>query len=142
MRSHLMLCATTFATVAALAAPGAAGATSTPLVGTARNGKLHHTVLVNGKGLTLYALSAERSGRLICTDKTCLSFWTPLVVPRGARPTGTVKSLATIRRRDGKRQVTYRGRPLDTFNDDRRRGDAMGEGFKDVGIWHAVVARS
>jgi predicted lipoprotein with Yx(FWY)xxD motif len=51
---------------------------------------------------------------------------------------GTVGSVATIRRPDAKTQVTYRGRPLYSFYQDGR-GDANGEGFKDVGTWHAVV---
>jgi predicted lipoprotein with Yx(FWY)xxD motif len=95
-------------------------------------------VLVNRAGHTLYSLSAERNGRFICTDAERLSFWTPLTVRRGTKPRGTVGSLATIRRPDGKTQVTYRGRPLYSFYPDGR-GDANGEGFKDVGTWHAVV---
>jgi predicted lipoprotein with Yx(FWY)xxD motif len=53
-----------------------------------------------------------------------------------------VRSLGTIRRPGGQTQVTYRGRPLYTFNDDRRQGDVGGEGFVDVGTWHAVVVGS
>jgi predicted lipoprotein with Yx(FWY)xxD motif len=123
----------------AVASGAVAEAASAPVVvKTARNAELHRTVLVNRSGLTLYALSAERRGRFICTDSDCLSFWTPLTVRRGAKPRGTVGSLATIRRPDGKTQVTYKGKPLYTFYEDSR-GDANGEGFKDVGTWHAVT---
>ena len=111
------------------------------VVKTARNKKLHRVILVNRKGRSLYSLSAEKNGRFICTDRGCLSLWTPLLVARGARPTGA-RSLATVKRPDdGKTQVTYRGRPLYTFNDDTRRGDVRGEGFRDVGVWHAAVVR-
>jgi predicted lipoprotein with Yx(FWY)xxD motif len=131
-----LLCA---ALAALLCAQGAATSfAATPLVNTARNAKLHHTILVDRRGHSLYALSAERNGRFICTNSFCLSLWTPLVVTRGQSPTG-VRSLSTIRRPDGKRQVTYRGRPLYTFTDDSKRGDVNGEGFRDVGVWHAVV---
>jgi predicted lipoprotein with Yx(FWY)xxD motif len=34
--------------------------------------------------------------------------------------------------------VTFRGAPLYTFYLDHKRGDAGGEGFKDVGTWHAA----
>ncbi len=34
-------------------------------------------------------------------------------------------------------QVTYKGGPLYTFTGDHGRGDANGQGFKDVGVWHA-----
>lgn len=107
----------------------------------AHNAKLHRTILVRRNRHTLYSLSAERKGRFICTDKMCLSFWTPLTVTHGTRPKPIVPSLGTIRRPDGKTQVTYRGRPLYTFNDDRRAGDLKGEGFVDVGTWHAAVVR-
>jgi predicted lipoprotein with Yx(FWY)xxD motif len=59
------------------------------------------------------------------------------VIARGVKPTGAPK-LGTIRRPDGRIQVTYRGGPLYTFYLDRKRGDVKGEGFKDVGIWHAA----
>ena len=114
---------------------------ATALVRTAHNAVLRHTILVDHSGHSLYALSAERRGRFICTDSACLSLWKPLVVREGVRPTGTVGHLATIKRPDGKLQVTYRGRPLYTFTEDRRRGQVNGEGFRDVGVWHAVVAR-
>jgi predicted lipoprotein with Yx(FWY)xxD motif len=130
------------AALLAMAVTGAAlagsGAQSKRVVSTAKNATLGKTVLVNLKGRTLYSLSVERKGKFICTDKTCLSFWHPLVVKAGVAPTGA-KSLATVRRPDGRRQVTYRGGPLYTFSGDQRRGDAKGEGFKDVGVWHAAT---
>ena len=111
------------------------------VVSTAKNADLGKTVLVNRRGLTLYSLSAERRGRFICTDSTCLSFWTPLVVKLGTKPTG-VAGLGTVKRPDGRTQVTFLGRPLYTFYLDSARGDAGGEGFRDVGVWHAAVKRA
>jgi predicted lipoprotein with Yx(FWY)xxD motif len=102
-----------------------------------KNPSLGKTVLANRDGITLYSLSVERKGRFICTNSQCLSFWTPLVVAKGVKPVGAPE-LGTIRRPDGRSQVTYRGRPLYTFYLDRKRGDAKGEGFKDVGTWHAA----
>jgi predicted lipoprotein with Yx(FWY)xxD motif len=139
MRTHLSRrIAVAAAAAMALSCATAEAASAPVVVKTARNARLHHTVLVNRAGHTLYSLSAERHGRFICTDDECLSFWTPLTVRRGTRPKGTVGSLGTIRRPDGKTQVTYRGRPLYSFYQDGR-GVANGEGFKDVGTWHAVV---
>jgi predicted lipoprotein with Yx(FWY)xxD motif len=100
---------------------------------------LGRTALVTPKGMTLYSLSAEVHGRFICKNSACLALWKPLVVARGTKPTGA-KHLGTIRRPGGKIQVTYRGKPLYTFVQDRKPGDAKGEGFKDVGTWH--VART
>jgi len=114
-----------------------ARAPSMVVVRTARNAKLGKTVLVTKKGLTLYSLSAERHGRFICTTSFCLSLWTPLAVPKGTTPAG-VSGLGTIRRPDGRTQVTFRGGPLYTFNEDHKRGDVNGNGFKDVGTWLAA----
>ncbi|HET7647383.1 MAG TPA: hypothetical protein VFK17_02370 [Gaiellaceae bacterium] len=129
--------------VAAVVAATVAMATSgtghhVRVVSTATSSKLGHTVLVNLKGRTLYSLSAERNRKFICTDKTCLSFWHPLVVGAHDTPTGA-SHLGTVKRPDGRRQVTYRGGPLYTFSGDHARGDAKGEGFKDVGTWHAAA---
>lgn len=94
------------------------------------------TVLTTNGGLTLYTLSAEKHGTFICKG-SCLKDWHPLVVAAGVKPTGPV-ALGTVKRPDnGRRQVTFEGRPLYTFDDDRK-GDANGEGFKDVGTWHAA----
>jgi predicted lipoprotein with Yx(FWY)xxD motif len=107
------------------------------VVQTALNPTPKKTVLVNRKGLTLYSLSAERRGKFICTDAQCLSFWKPLAIAKGRKPLGAAK-LGTIRRPDGRIQVTFKGGPLYTFYLDRKRGDVKGEGFRDVGVWHAA----
>jgi predicted lipoprotein with Yx(FWY)xxD motif len=133
-----MVLLTAFAALATLGAL-AAGAHAAPtvskaVVSTAKNAKLGKTILVDLRGRTLYRLSAERNGRFICTTQ-CLSLWHPLVVARGTAPTGA-RFLGTVRRPDGRRQVTYRGGPLYTFTQDRKRGDVNGDGFRDVGVWH------
>jgi predicted lipoprotein with Yx(FWY)xxD motif len=108
------------------------------VVTTAKDATLGKTLLVTLRGRTLYALSVERHGRFICTDKSCLSLWTPLVVAAHVVPTGA-PSLGTVKRPDGRRQVTYKGGPLYTFSGDRARGDVKGEGLRDVGLWHAAA---
>jgi predicted lipoprotein with Yx(FWY)xxD motif len=107
-----------------------------PVVKTVQaNGKM---LLANRQGRTLYHLGVERRGHFICTNGFCLSLWKPLVVARGTKPTGA-RSLGTVRRPDGRLQVSYKGGPLYTFVQDRKPGDMKGEGFKDVGVWHAVL---
>lgn len=130
------------AAVAALALAGTAGAARAPptlKVGTAQNATLDKRILVTRSGLSLYTLSAETRGRFICTDASCLAAWPPLLLRGGAQPSG-VRSLGVVRRPDGRRQVTYRGRPLYRFAGDSRKGDVEGEGFRDVGTWHVAVA--
>jgi predicted lipoprotein with Yx(FWY)xxD motif len=122
----------------AVAAPLVAAGRTAVVVKTAKNAKLGRTILVTPRGMTLYHLSVERKGKFICVNRACLAVWHPLVVARGVKPAGA-PALSTVRRPDGKLQVAFRGGPLYTFGLDRRRGDVNGEGFKDVGVWHAAT---
>jgi predicted lipoprotein with Yx(FWY)xxD motif len=66
--------------------------------------------------------------------------WKPLTVPHGQVSTGSVNSLGIVHRPDGQAsQVTYHGMPLYTFVDDQHAGQVTGNGFRDVGTWHAVT---
>jgi predicted lipoprotein with Yx(FWY)xxD motif len=123
--------------ISAVIAPMALARGSKTVAGEATAPNLHKTVLTNTKGLTLYTLSGEVNGRFICTG-SCLKVWLPLLVTAGTKPTGPVK-LSTIKRPEGKTQVTYKGMPVYTFSGDSKKGEANGEGIKDVGVWHAVT---
>jgi predicted lipoprotein with Yx(FWY)xxD motif len=123
--------------ISAMAVPMALAKGSKTVVGEASAPSLHKTVLTNTKGLTLYSLSVEKNGKFICTG-SCTSTWIPLVVAAGTKPKGPVK-LGTIKRPEGKIQVTFKGLPLYTFDGDSKKGQANGEGFKDVGTWHAAT---
>jgi predicted lipoprotein with Yx(FWY)xxD motif len=137
-RAQAAALAITALAVLAIAIP-AQGATSSKRVAKqAQNATLGKTILTTIGGRTLYTLSAETKGTFICKGG-CLAAWHPLYVAAGVKPTGPVK-LGTIKRPDnGRRQVTFRGRPLYTFDGDERAGDANGEGFRDVGTWHAAT---
>lgn len=123
--------------ISAVAVPMALARGSKTVAGEATAPSLHKTVLTNTKGLTLYSLSVEKNGRFICTG-SCTSTWPPLLVAAGTKPKGPV-TLGTIKRPEGKIQVTFKGLPLYTFDGDSKKGDANGEGIKDVGTWHAVT---
>jgi predicted lipoprotein with Yx(FWY)xxD motif len=127
--------------LAGLALPAAATAATKHVAKERMSDSLGKTVLTNNAGHTLYSLSAETHGHFICTTKSCLALWRPLVVPAGTKPLGPVK-LGTVKRSDGRTQVTYKGRPLYSFDQDRKPGEANGEGFKDVGTWHAATPAS
>lgn len=126
------------ALVVLLLPPAATAAqTSKRVAKRAENATLGHTILTTSKGRSLYSLSAETNGRFICTGG-CLSSWRPLLVPAGVKPTGPVK-LGTVKRSEGKAQVTFKGRPLYSFSGDSKAGDVNGEGIKDVGTWHVAT---
>jgi predicted lipoprotein with Yx(FWY)xxD motif len=106
------------------------------------------TVLTDQSGKTLYTPQQEAGGVIKCTA-SCLSFWFPVTVGKGAAPraastvTGT---LGTIQRPDGGgRQLTYNGKPLYTFRLDDAPGQLHGNNFADQFgsqsfTWHAVTA--
>ena len=121
-----------------IAVPMALAKGSKTVAGEATAPSLHKTVLTNTKGLTLYILTGEKNGKFICTSATCLQAWPPLLVTPGTTPKGPVK-LGTIKNPEGKTQVTFKGMPVYTFSGDSAKGQANGEGIKDVGVWHAVT---
>lgn len=135
-RIRIALLVAVLASLLVPATVGAAPATK-KVAKEADNASLEKTVLTSTKGHTLYSLSAETNGRFICTG-SCLSIWRPLLVPKNVKPKGPVK-LSTVKRPDGRTQVTFKGRPLYTFSGDTKAGDVNGEGIKDVGTWRAAV---
>ncbi len=123
--------------LAALALPVAAMAATRTVAKEGTVESLGKTVLTNNAGRTLYTLSVEKRGHFTCTGG-CLGTWHPLTVKAGTQPKGPV-TLGTVERPDGRTQVTYKGRPLYAFAGDSKTGEANGEGFKDVGTWHAAT---
>lgn len=102
------------------------------------------TILVNGRGFTLYAFTPDTRNHDACAGiRECLALW-PAVTTRGPIHAGRgVKRrlLGTIRLRNGVRQVTYAGRPLYTFIQDRRAGEVDHVNiFQFGGYWPAVDA--
>ena len=113
-----------------------AASTATIRVRTTRLGK----ILVNSQGHTLYLFKRDSGTKSACFGM-CAQFWPPLRV--SGKPTvgsGVHASLvSTIKRSDGKRQVTYNHHPLYTFVMDKRAGQTNGEGLTAFGgKWFAV----
>jgi predicted lipoprotein with Yx(FWY)xxD motif len=76
-------------------------------------------IVGDGHGQAFYVFDKERVGRSECYGD-CARAWPP-VLTRGRPVAGRgvrARLLDTVRRRGGKRQVTYRGRPLYYYVDD------------------------
>jgi predicted lipoprotein with Yx(FWY)xxD motif len=119
---------------------GAAFAVGGPIIKGSNNPKLG-TIVVNAQGLTLYHLTSER-GTINCSG-TCATAWPPVLAPNKGKPTlgpGLAASkLGTIKRPDGKVQVTYNKFPLYRYYLDTRPGQAKGEGLTlSTGAWYAI----
>ncbi len=132
--------AVVFVAVALLGAlAGGAVAGSQAVVKSAKNRILGETILVTTKGMTLYRLSGEKQGALSCATPACFAIWRPLWIAPGTTPTGA-KNLGTLKRPDGRIQVTYKGGPLYTYANDRKTGQVNGNGLKaGVASWQVVV---
>ena len=97
-------------------------------------------ILVDGRGRTLYLFEKDRRGMSACSG-LCTTYWPPLLTNgKSLASKGAKRSLlASIRRADGSRQVTYAGHPLYFFSGDSKRGQTNGEGLTDFGaLWDAV----
>jgi predicted lipoprotein with Yx(FWY)xxD motif len=98
-------------------------------------------ILTDGGGRTLYLFTRERTARSRCYG-ACAGAWPPLIAHgplvsgRGARR----GLLGTTRRRDGSRQVTYRGHPLYYYVGERRVGEILCQNVVEYGGTWLVVS--
>jgi predicted lipoprotein with Yx(FWY)xxD motif len=99
-------------------------------------------VLVNDQGRTLYLFRADHGTTSACTGG-CATEWPPLRAA-GKPKVGTglqASAVTTIKRSDGKPQVSYHGHPLYTYVGDQKAGDTTGQGINAFGAaWYAVTA--
>jgi predicted lipoprotein with Yx(FWY)xxD motif len=99
------------------------------------------SVLVDGRGRTLYLFDADANGKSACTSPGCAAEWPPLTTAGAPEATGGLMAsgLGTTTRPDGTRQVTYDGHPLYFFAGDSQPGMTGGQGIDDNGgLWYAV----
>ena len=97
-------------------------------------------ILVDSRGHTLYLFKKDKGTKSACFGQ-CAKFWPPLRTngkPKVGRGASAAK-VGTTKRYDGKRQVTYKGHPLYTFQKDKKAGETNGEGLTAFGAsWFAV----
>jgi predicted lipoprotein with Yx(FWY)xxD motif len=116
----------------------AAARASGPVVSTAKTSL--GTILVNSSGRTLYLFGKDKNGKSACTGQ-CAAFWPPLIAKGKPRVAGGAKAslLGTVKRADGRLQVTYNHHPLYMFAKDTKKGQTNGEEVNAFGAeWYAV----
>jgi predicted lipoprotein with Yx(FWY)xxD motif len=143
MRNLLLLVAA--GTLALLAlAPAAmserAGATNVTL--TARS-SAYGRVLFDGRGYVLYGFTRDPRGRSACYG-ACAKAWPVYFAKSALRAGSGVKRslLGTTKRRDGRRQVTYAGRPLYYYVGDRKPAQITCQNVAEFGGTWLVVRPS
>jgi predicted lipoprotein with Yx(FWY)xxD motif len=128
---------------AALAIPPAAmtdgRAASTLTVRSSTYGK----VLFDGRGYVLYAFTRDGKRRSACYGQ-CARAWPVYFAKSPLRAGAGVKDslLGTTKRRDGRRQVTYAGRPLYYYVGDRRPGQITCQNVAEYGGTWLVIRAS
>jgi len=142
----ITLAAIAAAVALAALAVGALGSAAAAPATKARSAtvKVAHTdlgkILVDSRGRSLYMLSADSAKKSTCFG-ACVTAWPPLRTSRKPTVGRGLKAskVGTIKRSDGKRQVTYNGRPLYRFVNDRKPGDTNGQGITAFGgRWFAL----
>lgn len=71
-------------------------------------------ILFDSNGQVVYVFEIDGRNRSACTSAECVKAWPPVLTrePPSAGAGADKNLLATIRRSDGRLQVTYNGRPL------------------------------
>lgn len=97
-------------------------------------------IVVDSRGLTLYDFRLDKGGKSACYG-TCAQNWPPLITegkPEAGKGAMASK-LGTTERKDGTTQVTYDGRPLYYFIEDKKPGQTTGNHVLDSGAeWYAL----
>ena len=99
--------------------------------------------LVDRRGFALYRFTHDTSLTSTCYG-ACAVAWPPYLVsvrPLAAGPGARAALLGSVRRRDGRLQVTYAGRPLYYYVGDRRSGEVLCQAVTEFGgTWNVVAA--
>ena len=90
-------------------------------------------VLTDEKGMTLYTFDKDANGVSACYGP-CAVKWPPFLADDSAK---AKKGWSTTTRKDGSKQWMYNNKPLYTWINDKKPGDATGDGVK--GVWHTAT---
>jgi predicted lipoprotein with Yx(FWY)xxD motif len=128
--------------VGALAPAAMAEQSATRATLTARS-STYGKVIYDGRGFVLYAFTRDH-GRSACYG-ACAKAWPPYFAPKGKLRVGAGLKralLGTVKRRNGRRQVTYAGRPLYYYVGDRRPGQILCQDVVEYGGRWLIVRPS
>jgi predicted lipoprotein with Yx(FWY)xxD motif len=106
------------------------------------HGSDYGRILADGRGRALYLFTHD-DGESRCYGE-CARAWPPLITRGAPRAGDRVKRklLGTVRRKDGKKQVTYNGHPLYYYVDDDEPGEVLCQAVLEYGGYWYVVKRS
>jgi predicted lipoprotein with Yx(FWY)xxD motif len=101
-------------------------------------------VVFDSRGFALYAFTRDRRGGPSRCYGQCARAWPVYFAPARLRAGNGVSQslLGTTRRRDGRRQVTYNGRPLYRYFGEKRPGVILCQNVDEFGGTWLVVRPS
>jgi predicted lipoprotein with Yx(FWY)xxD motif len=141
------------ATLALVAGGGAASSSAAAPAGRQTAGDTHASstltvrntrygrVLFDGRGRALYAFTRDRRGGSSQCNGACAKAW-PVYFAKGRPRVGAGASqslVGTTQRRDGRRQITYNGRPLYYYVGDKSPGQILCQNVNEFGGTWLVV---
>jgi predicted lipoprotein with Yx(FWY)xxD motif len=144
-RSQTALAMAAVATMLVAAAVFVRSTPAAPLNGQARasiavGSSSFGPILFDGRGYALYAFTRDPARRPTCYT-ACAKAWPPYIVSsRPAASKGARASLIGVaRRRDGRLQATYAGRPLYYYVGDTKPGIVLCQNVNEFGgLWLVV----
>ncbi len=89
------------------------------------------SILVDGKGMTLYLFTKDTPNASNCTGQ-CLVAWPPLLGKPTAGTGVDDSKLGSFTRADGRTQASYNGWPLYYWQADGKPGDVTGQNVNSV----------
>ena len=89
-------------------------------------------VLAAKNGMTLYVFDKDKGSVSSCYG-FCADFWPPYIGKKGEKMN---RHWMLVKRKNGKMQWAYNGRPVYFYKADKKKGDTTGDGKE--GIWHIV----
>ena len=111
----------------------AGSSTSAPPSGPATISLVSHgkfgKIMVDSKGMTVYEDEKDKPGKPHCTGG-CLTAWPPVIAPASPTygPGLKASTFSVVTLGDGTKQLAADGFPLYTFTNDKKAGDATGQG--------------
>jgi predicted lipoprotein with Yx(FWY)xxD motif len=98
------------------------------------------SALTDHRGFALYRFTHDADAASTCYG-ACADAWPPYLVPRKPAPGSPDGGLVgTMRRTDGRLQVTYAGHPLYYYVGDRQPGSTAGQGLNQFGaLWYVLA---
>jgi predicted lipoprotein with Yx(FWY)xxD motif len=96
--------------------------------------------LVDRRGFALYRFTHDTKPASTCYG-ACATAWPPYLVPsKLTHSSADNRLVGTVRRTDGRLQVTYGGHPLYYYVGDRRPGQVLCQGVTEFGgVWDVVA---